>query len=370
MSAKKVVSIPDLVRQWDIGHAPPGGPAAEAGREYTDGPREFLLTALQSAITLEFATIPPYLCALWSVKDELHPIAASLREIVQEEMLHMAIACNMLAAIGGKVKITADGFVPSYPGNLPGGVHPDLEVILGGLSKETLKKFLTIECPAEFPQNVEFDKDYDVREPDHSIGRFYDCIDEAFQKLPPEHRNLSVDRQITGPRSWIVISKVEHVKRAVGIIKSQGEGAESGPYDSSNKDLAHYFRFQEVHRRQKLIKKRDGTFKYVGNFGEPKVWPMKATPMGGYQKGDVSDKVWRWLHGFDVAYSEVLRALESAWNGGGQGMLVLSIQKMFELEKFAKPLMRTPIDGDREKMTYGPCFRYIPLERHADGGSS
>ena len=57
-----------------------------------------LTNALKGAMTLEFATIPPYLTALWSIKEDLHPIAASLRNIVQEEMLHLALASNMLAA--------------------------------------------------------------------------------------------------------------------------------------------------------------------------------------------------------------------------------------------------------------------------------
>jgi hypothetical protein len=56
---------------------------------------------LQGAVSLEFSTLPPYLSALWSVKDDLSPVAKSIREIAQEEMLHMALACNMLSAIGG-----------------------------------------------------------------------------------------------------------------------------------------------------------------------------------------------------------------------------------------------------------------------------
>ena len=83
---------------------------------------------LLASISIEFATIPPYLCALWSIKDELHPMAVSLREIVQEEMLHMAFACNMLAAIGEEVPIRR--LAPRYPSELPGGVHPGLSAWL------------------------------------------------------------------------------------------------------------------------------------------------------------------------------------------------------------------------------------------------
>lgn len=85
----------------------------------------WLRNALQSAITLEFATLPPYLTALWSIKEEMHPAAVSIREVVQEEMQHMGIACNMLKAIGGTAQIA--GRVPHYPATgLPGDVMPDL----------------------------------------------------------------------------------------------------------------------------------------------------------------------------------------------------------------------------------------------------
>src|SRR5262245_57028318 len=50
---------------------------------------KWLQNALQSAITLEFATLPPYLTALWSIKNETDPVAISIREVVQEEMQHM-----------------------------------------------------------------------------------------------------------------------------------------------------------------------------------------------------------------------------------------------------------------------------------------
>src|SRR6266436_4197622 len=96
----------------------------QAGKPSAEKRMECLKSALQAAITLEFATIPPYLTALWSIKDELCPVAQSIREVVHEEMLHMALACNMLASIGGKPGINRD--LPSYPGPLPGGVHRGL----------------------------------------------------------------------------------------------------------------------------------------------------------------------------------------------------------------------------------------------------
>jgi rubrerythrin len=64
-----------------------------------------LKDSLQVCIDLEFGTIPIYLAALWSIKDNLDPVAKSIRHIVQEEMLHLALVCNLLSSIGGDPKI-------------------------------------------------------------------------------------------------------------------------------------------------------------------------------------------------------------------------------------------------------------------------
>src|SRR3954464_7081936 len=72
----------------------------------------WLEESLQSAVKLEFATIPLYLAALWSIKDPPKPpqqgswsqstcygAYAVLRGIAVEEMLHFALVCNMLTTI-------------------------------------------------------------------------------------------------------------------------------------------------------------------------------------------------------------------------------------------------------------------------------
>lgn len=46
-------------------------------------PLGWLKKSLQAAVSLEFATIPPYLCALWSIKDDRHDVARSIREIIR-----------------------------------------------------------------------------------------------------------------------------------------------------------------------------------------------------------------------------------------------------------------------------------------------
>ena len=59
---------------------------------------EWLRNALQVAIQLELATLPPYLTARWTIKSGADPVARSIYDIRQEEMFHFGLACNLLAA--------------------------------------------------------------------------------------------------------------------------------------------------------------------------------------------------------------------------------------------------------------------------------
>src|SRR2546423_15046644 len=97
------------------------------GRDPTDGRR----AALQPAFGLDPATTPPYLYALYSLMPGTNrEIQYLLKSVVLEEMSHMALACNVLNAIGGSPQIGGPGFVPVFPGPLPGGVEDELTVSL------------------------------------------------------------------------------------------------------------------------------------------------------------------------------------------------------------------------------------------------
>ncbi len=319
--------------------------------------------ALQGAVTLEFATVPPYLSAIWSIKDDLHLVARSIRVIVQEEMLHLALVCNMLSAIGCVPKINSA--VPTYPGSLPMRIHPELTVSLSGLSDDALDVFLEIERPANPEEHIELEGTVIEQAACHkvgdkTIGKFYDEILGAFRRV---NLALSTDRQITGPLSWVVVQDLGDVAKAINIIKHQGEGADS-PVDSSFQELAHYYRFAEIRVGKELRynpKHELWEFRDDLPIERPEHWPMAVVPAGGYRREDVSAEVWRLLEGFDRTYSHVLDLLQSVWEAdGGQAAFWHAIDYMFELQKTAIPLMQTALpDG---KGTYGPCFRYIPKD--------
>ena len=361
MSEHKGVSLQDHIGRWQaVAKAKPIRDNAAVGRKQSV--HATLADMLTTAIELEFATIPLYLCALWSIKDDLHPVAKSLREIVQEEMLHMGLTCNMLAAIGYQPPIRR--LAPTYPSGLPGDVHPGLTVHLQGLNKDSLRTFLQIESPAKLAASVPVEEG-DLTWPEvRTIGQFYECVMAAFEAYAADGGIFHVANQVSASLVWRVIGSPEDAKTAIRIITTQGEGAtvKSGPAgsprDSGREDYAHYYRFLEVWKEKRLVRldkrgARTERYEWRDGYKLPDCHPMGLVPNVGFP--DAPPEVMQLLNDFDETYHDMLDLLESAWLPGGQGQLVHAIAKMFELERYAKPLMAISRLDD-PKLTYGPLF--------------
>ncbi len=320
---------------------------------------QMLCNTLQQAVNLEFGTIPVYLAALWSIKDNLNPCAKSIRNVVQEEMLHLALACNILASIGGKPVLydTTDNGL-HYPTKLPGGVHPELTLKLSGLTDDALDDFLEIELPQGEIMFDHFESKYKDTHSDHSstIGALYTAIRKEFKSLKP---TMAPDCQISGPLSWFVVDDLVKLDSAIDWIMEQGEGAIEETMENAKIDeLSHFYRFWEVRKRKKIEQDPETkVFSFKDELPFPDVWPMAVVPEGGYKKEHVSDEVWELTNQFDITYSKMIYTLESAWGEGGQAALWRAIDMMFNLEKFAIPLMKITIPG--KEGNYGPSFRLI-----------
>jgi len=323
----------------------------------------WLRKALQSAVTLELATLPPYLSAYWSIKDDQTEAGGLIHQVFMEEMLHMGLACNMLTTIGGQPKMTGqpkiagqpiipgEDFVPKYPGHLPGGVRPELTVYLAGFSKEIIEVFMQIEFPENGPVALTASQ-----ETYPTIGAFYTAILEAFRGLP--EGSITGKGQITDSSFGIfAIEKFENVEMAIGTIKEQGEGTSKSP--KSGEEMAHYYKFGEILNRHRLIE-NNGEWVYEGeaiHFPEnEEVWPVAKVPKGGYKES----------HDFDVLYSNLLRQLEEVWEGTLE--LYEAVATMRYMGNSARELMEKPLPPDpkhpdgNDPGNYGPSFLWIPKE--------
>jgi hypothetical protein len=313
-----------------------------------------VLVGLKLAAALEFATVPPYLLALWSVIDEQHPVARSIRAIVHEEMVHMALVNNVLSAIGGTPTLTALG-VPTYPSQLPGGVHPEITLALLGLCDKSLDSFLEIERPTK----VVTIQGYNAAgiDDDTTVRDFYEALLDRLREAP---RSFEGENQVVGPLAPLVISKLDDVQEAFERIITEGEGSPGTPFDEDPDDLSHYYRFLEIKLGCKLAWDADDRILRRGDpIPVPSVYPVASPPTHGWGRAS-SRRVRDLSKRFNVLYSSLLDQLQSAWAPLGHRSFLKSMELMFEMREVARSLIREPGPGG---FGHAPEFRYINQEQ-------
>jgi hypothetical protein len=327
---------------------------------------QWLAYSLQEAVQLEWTTIPPYLCAYWSIKTDDVPeptatIRDTFRQIVIQEMLHLGLACNMLAGMGGTPNIYSENFAPKYPGVLPSHVHTGLVIGLAGLArdqpgdKQQVAKFMEIELPEAplAPMAAGFP----------TIGAFYDAICDQFDRVNPK---LSPDRQLTNDQlpDLIVVGSPAEAKQKIDLIKRQGEGTACSPFDDDKKvtivprgELAHYYRFGEIHAEH-CIRPDPKAPKGWSFTGKPLPFPdarnlylMAEVPPGGYPESTAFDRV----------YTKLLKMLYTAWAEGDSNILANAVGLMdSDLSQAALDLLRAEYPGPSGRGIKGPDFRFVP----------
>jgi hypothetical protein len=257
---------------------------------------------LQTAILIEHSTIPPYLTALYSIKDGTNLLASQIiRSVAVEEMLHMIMVCNVLNAINIQPSVNQPENYPTYPMKLP--MNVDFFVGLEKFSTNSIATFIAIESPtnplvkapefhavveqsARFAReiaqennfwNLDDMKDF-VMKNVHTIGEYYDVVFfymVIFQIIafynehgtfPQSFEDLNTGGIFTGnptkqirPEQYYGSGgKLHFVENLSGVIevfqeiKGQGEGADDTIFDvdpsqfEEGAELAHYFRFKEV----------------------------------------------------------------------------------------------------------------------------
>jgi hypothetical protein len=288
----------------------------------------WLEESLQKAVELEMSTIPPYLYAAWSIDANQDPSGTRdvIVDITKEEMLHMGIACNLLASIGGQPTIVRAA--PRYPTHLPQHVHKGLQVALEPLSRDLLlRTFMAIEEPAT---HVVDDPDF-VPSGSTLIGEFYDAVQHAFEA---RSHGFSAARQIDLDDSFFkgafVVANLDDVRAGIGLIKRQGEGTSAAPFENraDPEELAHFYQFGEIAHGHRLT--RTAPFTYTGD----------AVQMPAVRTVAPADPTAPAATQFNRLYSDLLGDLERAWDGGGSDALGAAVGKMFALGGAAERMIR------------------------------
>jgi hypothetical protein len=263
-----------------------------------------LQDALQTAMQLEFATIPPYLCAQWSINSDPSGVGNMIQNIVIQEMFHFALAGNMLTAIKGAPKIANAGFVPSYPANvLPGGIPQKLAVDLQLLSLDQLQVFMQIENP-EFPPLA-----LTAGPPPATIGAFYDTISNGFTVVNPtiDPNANFVDFSAFSTPQTVQTKTIADAQNAITTIKTEGEGTQGSPDEppGDSSTFAHYYAFKQIFIAKTLVQ-TNGKWGFTGAAIQfPTVFSFSQSAV----RADPSAA-------FNQTLSNLLQQLQACWTTG------------------------------------------------------
>jgi len=310
----------------------------------------WLQAALQAAIQLELATLPPYLSALFSIADQSSTAFALINDIVFNEMTHFGMACNLLAATGGQPAIVAGYRDTVYPGPLPGGVKPkcdnsffpcdpDFEVVLG---------FADLKSFAKMCMQIEYPEDPVPRPAALALG---ETFTNNTAELP-----YTTTKQLTKPTMEVtLVDSLANAVKAIDLIRGEGEGSSKNPF--FNGKLSHFYAFGELfHGATYVFDPVTQTGDWTGTaIPDAAIAPMTPIPLGGYPNPPAQAVAA--LSTCDQNLTDMLTELDEAWATGSAASLGAAIGSMDDLGDSARTLLGLAIARTDAPGIYGPQFR-------------
>jgi rubrerythrin len=298
--------------------------------------RQTLGALLQSALQLEFATIPTYLSAAFSLNGNSEIYELILRAAI-EEMLHFTAVANLMNAIGIAPDIVAA--VPKYPCDLT-VLDPPLKLNLRSFSFDLVEKlFMAIEAPEK---HVEFPAVALVAHKPRTIGQFYAGIIDIIEQdtIPDLFKNASRDaykqreakpnfHQIayandqdasTYPLKQQINFKITDKASAaqhLSWVVSEGEGeAPYKPLDTEGLP-GHHYRFQSILKSRYLVRNENVKLKYSFSGGKLPFDPLGVHEFDPNAKSDdyaAFPQVAKQMKRFNEKYTKMINSLQSAFN--------------------------------------------------------
>lgn len=282
----------------------------------------------------------------------------------------MVLAANLLNAVGGTPSVHHRKFIPTYPGYLPYSDHSFVVELLP-FGRHAINTFLRIEKPAKPGAKPEAGDS-------HTIGQFYEAIHDAMHRLEhaarkrhetiftgPHRRQVSGDAwYYGGGGSLIAVKNLADATKAIHEIMDQGEGLDHTLFDGDDQfgqvdELAHYFRFNEIHLGRRY-QKTDGPTRPPTGAELPVDWsasyPMTPNP----KAADYVDQpaIHRLMVAFNRQYTVLLRTLDTAFTGEPSALRD-AVPIMYDLKYRAQALMAIP-SGRGDGTTVGPGFEFTP----------
>jgi len=298
--------------------------------------RRALGVLLQSALELEFATIPTYLSAAFSLTSNGKIYQLILRAAI-EEMLHMTAVANLMNAIGIAPNIVAA--VPEFPYHLT-VLEPPLKLDLRSFSFDLIRDlFMQIEAPED---PVQFPTLAPAADRPRTIGQFYAGIIDIIgsDTIPGLFNNAVRDaykqRQVRpnfAPIAYLsnqdaskyplkadidfkITDKASAVRHLSWVV-DQGEG--SAPFDPLTAEgiPGHYYRFESILKSRFLIKDTHAELGYSFSGGDIPFDPAGVHEFDANAKikdYDAFPPVRRQMKRFNDNYTSMINSLQGAFN--------------------------------------------------------
>jgi hypothetical protein len=347
--------------------------------------RDALIYMLSEAAELEHAIMCQYLFAAFSLKASTdeglteRQLAAITRwktvilKVAAEEMLHLALVNNLLAAIGAAPRVGRPN-LPQRGRYYPPGVQLALEPF----SEQALRHFLFLERPEginrddvegfaamQEAQPLLLAPDDIVPAAQHfaTVGELYGAIGEGFDNLAGRHSEqwLFIGPEYAQARPenfwWDDLTPVTDLKsahQALATIVEQGEGTRGHWRD------AHYGRFLEILGEYLEFRRADPAFEPA----RPVIAASVRAPLDTEPGPLVSDPITaRVLDAFNVSYEILLYVLGRFFGHGHETaaqLQALADVAVGLMVRVIKPLGETittlPAGPDHPGMTAGPSF--------------
>ncbi|KAF9804482.1 hypothetical protein IEO21_09370 [Rhodonia placenta] len=248
--------------------------------------KDHLVTMLRDALRIELTTIPVF--------------------VVKQEMLHMALAGNLITAIDPSgPTLYAKDYIPTYGADTDTILLTKIPLKLERCKKNALQRFLQIEAPYEpFPTLTSVEESvnvgpgssptfYTALAPEYnSIGEFYRDLEDQIKLSKDKIKFSKKEKQFSGADFFdgMLVQITDHAtaRQAIDTIISQGEGTVGYPE-------AHYQLFLELYEKR-------GTWT---------CWPVTSSP--STEKYKDHKYIYQLSLAFDAAYCYLLVMIEAAW---------------------------------------------------------
>ncbi|CAE7234188.1 unnamed protein product [Rhizoctonia solani] len=206
-----------------------------------------------TATILELHTIPIYMFSAYGAKPEASAAARKIIGVVKQEMLHLGLAGNILAAIGGTPTLYGLKSTPEYPCQI---FYDPIDLHLMPPSQDAIESFVRLEAPTQVPDRPRGN----ILPGYPSIGAFYESLTKGIKIIQDEmekegkalfdpqytNRQFTDDDGAYPDGGMTQIKTLKDALDAMELIIEQGEGTQVTTPAAPGEETSHWQIFQAL----------------------------------------------------------------------------------------------------------------------------